>query len=85
VGLKVEVNSQNSLLWDEKFSFSAMDACYQDFAYVHYDVTYCWLFVEFFDAFIALTLLVGQQEGHPACKKSVVRYWHDYLSGTRCK
>ena len=33
-------------------------------------------------AFSALTLLVGRQEGHPACKKnSVVGCWHGYLSG----
>jgi len=30
-------------------------------------------------------LLVGQQEGHPACKNWLVRYWHLYLSGARCK
>ena len=36
-------------------------------------------------AFSALTLLVGQQEVHPSCKKWVVRYWHGYLSGSRCK
>jgi len=35
-------------------------------------------------AFSALTLLVGQQEGHPACKKLVVGCWHGYLPGTRC-
>ena len=35
--------------------------------------------------FSALTLLVGRQEGHPACKNWVVRYWHGYLSGARCK
>ena len=36
-------------------------------------------------AFSALTLLVGRQEGHPACKKlsSVVLAW--YLSGARCR
>ena len=29
----------------------------------------------------ALTLLVGRQEGHPACKKlRVVGCWHGYLS-----
>jgi len=33
-------------------------------------------------AFSALTLLVGWQEGH---KNWVVRCWHDYLSGARCK
>ena len=31
-------------------------------------------------AFSALTLLVGRQEEHPACKNWVVRYWHGYLS-----
>jgi len=36
-------------------------------------------------AFSALTLLVGQQEGHTACKKRVVGYWRGYLSGARCK
>ena len=37
-------------------------------------------------AFSALTLLVGRQEGHPACKElRVVGYWHGYLSGARCR
>jgi len=36
-------------------------------------------------AFSALTLLVGRQEGHPACKKTVVGCWHGYLSGVRCR
>ena len=36
-------------------------------------------------AFSALTLLVGRQEGHPACKKRVVGCWHDCLSGARCR
>jgi len=37
-------------------------------------------------AFSALTLLVGRQEGHPACKKTlVVRCWCGYLSGARCR
>ena len=30
-------------------------------------------------AFSALTLLVGRQEGHPACKKRVVGCWCGYL------
>jgi len=36
-------------------------------------------------AFSALTLLVGRQEGHPACKKlsGEVLVW--YLSGARCR
>jgi len=33
----------------------------------------------------ALTLLVGRQEGHPACKKRVVGCWHGYLSVARCR
>jgi len=35
-------------------------------------------------AFSALTLLVGRQEGHPACKK-LVGCWRFYLSGARCR
>ena len=30
-------------------------------------------------------LLVGRQEGHPACKIRVVGCWHGYLSGSRCR
>ena len=34
----------------------------------------------------ALTLLVGRQEGHPACKKlQVVGCWHGYLSRAMCR
>jgi len=29
--------------------------------------------------FSALMLLVGRQEGHPACKKTEVGYWCGYL------
>jgi len=36
-------------------------------------------------AFSALTLFVGRQEGHPACKNWVVWYWRGYLFGVRCK
>ena len=36
-------------------------------------------------AFSALTLLVGRQEGHPACKNWAVGCWRGYLSGTRCR
>jgi len=34
-------------------------------------------------AFSALTLLVGRQEGHPACKKLSGGCWRGYLSGAR--
>jgi len=36
-------------------------------------------------AFSALTLLVGRQEGHLACKKRVVGCWRGYLSRARCR
>jgi len=36
-------------------------------------------------SFSALTLLVGRQEGHPACKNRVVGYWRGYLSGASCR
>jgi len=36
-------------------------------------------------AFSALMLLVGRQEGHPACKNRVVGCWRGYLSGARCR
>jgi len=36
-------------------------------------------------AFSALMLMVGWQEGRLACKNWVLRYWHGYLSGARCK
>ena len=36
-------------------------------------------------AFSALTLLVGRQEGHPACKKQVVGCWRGCLSGAWCR
>ena len=35
--------------------------------------------------FSALMLLVGQQEGHPACKNWVVGCCGGYLSGARCR
>jgi len=36
-------------------------------------------------AFSALTLLVGLQEGHPACKNWAVGYWRGCLPGARCR
>jgi len=36
-------------------------------------------------AFSPLMLLVGRQEGHPACKNKVVGCWRGYLSGVRCR
>ena len=36
-------------------------------------------------AFGALTLLVGRQKEHPACKNWVMRCWCGYLSAVRCR
>jgi len=36
-------------------------------------------------AFSALTLLVGRQEGHPACKKQNGGCGRGYLSGAMCR
>jgi len=36
-------------------------------------------------SFSAFTLLVGRQEGHPACKNWAVGCWRGYLSGARCR
>ena len=35
--------------------------------------------------FSAFMLLVGRQEGHPACKNWAVGCWCGYLSGARCR
>ena len=46
----------------------------------------CIQFQKYNFAFSALTLLVGRQVGHPACKKlSGGVLWHGYLSGARCR
>jgi len=39
----------------------------------------------FHRTFSALTLLVGCQEEHLACKNWMMRCWCGYLSGTRCR
>jgi len=56
-------------------------------AFVNYLLEKHWLFRLFFKfrSFSVLTLLVGWQEGHPACKNWVVGCWRGYLSGVRCK
>jgi len=48
--------------------------------WIHYSMT---LYISI--AFSALMLIAWWQEGHPACKNFVVRYWHRYLSAERCK
>jgi len=41
--------------------------------------------VLFLVAFRALMLLIGRQEGHPACKILSGGCWHGYLSGAQCR
>jgi len=48
-------------------------------------INYIFLLTYLLTAFSTLTLLVGRQEGHPACKNWVVGYWRGYLSGARCR
>ena len=38
-----------------------------------------------YGAFSALTLLVGRQEEHPACRNEVMWCWCGYLSRARCR
>ena len=45
---------------------------------------FCWL-SRSDSAFSALTLSVGRQEGHPACRNWVMGCWRGYLSGARCR
>ena len=46
-------------------------------------VIYLYIFI--FNAFSALTLLIGRQEEHSACKNGVMRCWCGYLSGAKCR
>jgi len=47
---------------------------------------HCLTVMQLLNAFSALTLLVGRQEGHPACKKNCgVGCWRGYVSGSRCR
>jgi len=49
-------------------------------------ITYHWCFQFATNiAHSALTLLVGRQEEHPACKNRVMRCWCGRLSGARCR
>jgi len=44
-----------------------------------------WLFSCAIVGFFALTLLVGRQEEHSACRNWVMTCWCGYLSGARCR
>jgi len=69
--LPAETRYKNNALYVEWFEILLVDSL----------STHLLIVTEFF-AFSALTLLVGRQEGHPACKKNrVVRCW----SGVRCR
>jgi len=53
----------------ESFKSFAHSFCFFSFAEDMTLFAFCLLFLYFFYAFSALTLLIGWQEGHPACKK----------------
>ena len=88
--VRVVVNPRFSFLekkWRKKLTHDHLET----FAKTEVDMCCC-LFVFYSPsglavfAFSALTLLVGRQEEHPACKKNLeMRYWHGYLPGARCK
>ena len=56
-----------------------------DFASVFRRYSWVTKGVHICDPFSVLTLLVGRQEGQPACRNWVVGCWHGCLSGVRCK
>ena len=70
--------ARNSLLMDMQSPFTSGTCHYlqlcMNFNYVPVTVV-----------FSALTLLVGQQEGHRPVTNSSVKCWHGYLSGARCR
>jgi len=78
-------NEQERLLCNDKHNTRAFALSLSHKASRAGGIPIFWrLFILF--AFSALTLLVGRQEGHPACKKTwVVKCWHGYLSGARCR
>jgi len=73
--------ARRSLVWDV-----LLTGCFISNTDVY---TFLWYltcsFLIILHTFSALTLLAGWQEGHLACKSWVVRYWHGYLCGARCK
>ena len=77
----------NSLLWSGVENFPKC-AVYDIFTMLHCpsllnSIAYDAKFLPF--AFSGLTVLVGRQEEHPACKNWVMRCWCGYLSGVRCR
>ena len=77
----------NSLLWSGVENFPKC-AVYDIFTMLHCpsllnSIANDAKFLPF--AFSGLTVLVGRQEEHPACKNWVMRCWCGYLSGVRCR
>jgi len=64
--------------------FCVVVSCRCMFAFVVFDLVYHYLQPRDL-AFSALTLLVGRQEGYPACKNWVVGCWRGYFPGARCR
>ena len=78
---------QNCYLWMITLTFS--DVRVSDLFYVADFIIWGWCvyFLSFNNRLnnSALMLLVGWQEGHPACKNWVVGCWRGYLSEARCR
>jgi len=57
------------------------------FTFIYFTHSHCiyQLYTCVICAFSALTLLVGRQDEHPACKNWVMRCWCGCLSGARCR
>jgi len=64
--------------------FLILAAVYLFISYASTLIIFASLF-PYLGAFSALTLLVGRQEGHPACKKQSGGVPCGYLSGARCR
>jgi len=83
-------SSSESTQWQSITSMQSTEPTTQMKETVHWAKRIC-LYIYFAiivyhtTSFSALTLLVGRQEGHPACKNWVVGCWRGYLSGARCK
>ena len=64
---------------------NSVNLCQQFVCHPLFSLPFLYLLNWALSAFSDLTLLVGRQEGHPACKNWVVRYWRGYMSGAKCK
>jgi len=87
------IHSQSWLAWSEKQQLPGtqlaiikwMGELLQWLCHNDSTISIIVVFYSYYFAFSAITLLVGYQEEHLTYKNWVMRYWHGYLSGARCK